>query len=126
MLYTWIKVTHVGTATLSFGLMVLRGWWMWRTPQRLRAGWVRVVPHVIDTLLLVSAITLSILSSQYPLVDDWLTAKVLLLLLYIGLGTVALKRGHTLRTRLVCWLLALLTLAVIAGTAVTRGALLGI
>lgn len=72
---------------------------MLRQPQRLDRLWVRVVPHVIDTVLLVSALVLAYNIGQYPFVHGWLTAKVLGLLLYIGFGTVALKRGKTLRVR---------------------------
>jgi len=59
----------------------------------------RILPHVIDTLLLVSAITLVIMSGQYPLESDWVTLKLVLLSLYIVLGTFALKRGKTLAKR---------------------------
>jgi threonine/homoserine/homoserine lactone efflux protein len=56
---------------------------------------VRVVPHVNDTLLLVAAIGLSIVLQQYPFVHAWVTAKVLGLLAYIGLGMFALRRGRS-------------------------------
>ena len=54
MSYLAIKYAHVGTAIASFGLFFLRGLWMMAAPEKLVARWVRMVPHVIDTVLLVS------------------------------------------------------------------------
>ena len=59
----------------------------------LQQRWVKIVPHVVDTLLLVSALTLVFGSDQYPFEQPLLTAKVLALIVYIALGTIALKRG---------------------------------
>jgi uncharacterized membrane protein SirB2 len=73
----------------------------------LQARWVRIVPHVNDTLLLASGIGLAVIIQQYPLADGWLTAKLAALLLYIVLGTVALKHGKTRCTRIAAWLGAL-------------------
>ena len=53
------------------------------------------MPHVVDTVLLASAIALAVMTHQYPLANRWVTAKVAGLLVYIGLGTIALKRGKT-------------------------------
>ena len=52
--YTAIRVVHTGAAALSISLFALRGLWMLRAPERLRQRWVRIVPHVIDTVLLAS------------------------------------------------------------------------
>ena len=51
-------------------------------------------------VLLVSAIALAAITAQYPFVQPWLTAKVLALLAYILLGTVAIRRGRTRRGRI--------------------------
>ena len=107
MSYLVLKHMHVGTVVVSFGLFFLRGLWMMGAPQKLQARWVRIVPHVIDTVLLVSAIALAAMTTQYPFVQPWLTAKVLALLAYILLGTVAIRRGRTRRVRMVAWILAL-------------------
>lgn len=108
------------SAGLSISLFILRGIWMLRESPRLRERWVRIVPHVIDTVLLASAIAMVIISHQYPGQQPWLTAKVIALFAYIGLGTVALKRGRTRRTRILAWLAALLVFAYIVATALTR------
>ena len=107
MSYLVLKYVHVGAVVVSFGLFFLRGMWMMAAPEKLAVRWVRVVPHVIDTVLLVSAIALAAITAQYPFVQPWLTAKVLALLLYIILGTVAIRRGRTRRVRIVAWILAL-------------------
>lgn len=120
--YAVIKAVHVGSVFISLSLFMLRGVWMLRSPQRLSHTWVRIVPHVVDSVLLLSAIALVIQSRQYPLEQSWLTAKVVALLLYIGLGTVALKRGKTRRIRLQAWIAALLVFAYILAVALTRSA----
>ena len=120
MSYFALKYVHVGAVIVSFGQFFLRGLWMMATPEKLAARWVRVVPHVIDTVLLVSAIALAVLTTQYPFVQPWLTAKVLALLVYILLGTVAIRRGRTRRARIVAWILALIVFASIVAVARTR------
>ena len=120
MSYLVLKYVHVGAVVVSFGLFFLRGMWMMAAPEKLTVRWVRVVPHVIDTVLLVSAIALAAITAQYPFVQPWLTAKVLALLAYILLGTVAIRRGRTRRVRIVAWILALLVFGYIVAVARAR------
>lgn len=115
--YLSLKHLHMGFAGLSGALFLLRGAWMLAGSPMLQARWVRTVPHVIDTLLLSSAVALAIWSSQYPLSHGWLTAKVLALLAYILLGTVALKRGRTKAIRAGAFVGAVLAFVYIAGVA---------
>ncbi|WP_025915653.1 SirB2 family protein [Herminiimonas sp. CN] len=122
MSYLALKHLHVTCAALSGSLFLLRGFWMLRQSPALQRRWVRVVPHVIDTLLLASALIMVFWSGQYPFVQNWLTAKVIALLAYIGLGTIALKRGKTKTVRVTAFISALLVFAYIAGVAVTRQA----
>jgi uncharacterized membrane protein SirB2 len=86
----------------------------------LQARWVRIVPHVIDTLLLASGIGLAVLIQQYPLVHGWLTAKLIALILYIGLGTLALKRGKTRGQRIAAWVAALLVFGYMVAVAIAH------
>ena len=90
----------------------------------LRARLTRVVPHVVDTLLLGSALLMAWQSSQYPFAQGWLTAKFFGLLAYILCGTMALKRARTKGRRVVFLVLALLAYAYIVGVALTRNPLL--
>ncbi len=120
MSYLAVKHLHITCAALSGLLFFLRGIWMLRDSTLMQQRWVKIVPHLIDTLLLVSALTLVVWSSQYPFVQSWLTAKVLALLAYIGLGMVALKLGKTRQIRLAAFIAALAAFGYIVMVAVTR------
>lgn len=106
-LYPQIKWMHVAAVIVSGGLFALRGagtlagaaWPMWVL--------VRYFSYTVDTVLLTAALMLATLLHQYPFVHGWLTAKVGLLVVYILLGTFALKRGRTARVRAWCYSAAL-------------------
>ncbi|MDP9109567.1 MAG: SirB2 family protein [Pseudomonadota bacterium] len=118
--YLAIKHLHVACALASGSFFLLRGVWMLQGSAWLTARWVSVAPHLIDTLLLVSALTLALRSGQYPFAQPWLTAKLLALCVYIALGTIALKRGRSKTVRTVALVAALVTFAYIVTVAVTR------
>lgn len=105
---------------LSFTLFLLRGVWMLRDSTLLNQRWVRIAPHAVDTLLLVSAIFLAWKLDISPLSTPWLAAKIVALLLYIGIGTIALKYGRTKRMRLVAWLSAQMVFLYIVCVAFTH------
>lgn len=115
--YAAIKHLHLTTIAVTFTLFVLRGIWMMADSPRLQARWVRVLPHINDTLLFSSGLALAILLGQYPFVDGWLTAKFLALLVYISLGTIAIKRGKTRGQRIAAWIAALLVFAYMVAVA---------
>lgn len=121
-LYPVLKQLHVTCVVLTAGGFLLRGAWMLRGSPLLQHPVSRVLPHVNDTLLLAAGMGLMLLLHQYPFVDGWLTAKLLGLLAYIALGTIALKRGHTKGIRIAALGGALLTLGYLVGVAVTRNA----
>ncbi|MFP5344948.1 MAG: SirB2 family protein [Gammaproteobacteria bacterium] len=121
-----LKAVHVGSAIISITGFVLRGVWMLQDSPLLKARATRILPHVVDTVLLVSAIALALRSAQYPLVHAWLTAKVLALLAYIVLGGIALKYGKTRRLRVLSFGLALAVFLYIVLVAVTRSPVLGL
>lgn len=118
--YYALKHFHMTCAALSGCLFLLRGSWMLRASPRLQQRWARIVPHIVDTLLLGSAIALAIWSGQYPFVQGWLTAKVLALLGYIVLGAIALKRGRTRTIRTLAFGGALLLFLYIVAVAITK------
>ena len=118
-----LKMIHVTTAAVSYALFVVRGIWMINGSPRLTQRWVRIVPHVNDTLLLAAAIWMTVLTHQYPGTHAWLTAKLAALVVYIGLGTVALKRGKTQRARIAAWLAAQGVFFYIIAVALTRNPL---
>lgn len=120
MSYFALKYVHVGAVIVSFSLFFLRSLWMMAAPEKLAVRWVRVVPHVVDTVLLASAIALVATTAQYPFAQPWLTAKVLALPVYILLGTVAIRRGRTRRVRIVAWILALIVFGYMVAVARAR------
>ena len=122
MNYLALKHLHITFAVLSGSFFLLRGGWMLLDSTMLQRRWVKVVPHVVDTLLLASALALVYWSGQYPFTQHWLTAKVLALVAYIVLGTIALKRGKTKGVRTFALLAALATFAYIVAVALTRQA----
>lgn len=120
MSYFALKHFHMACALLSGSFFLLRGCWMIAGSAMLQRAWVRRAPHLIDTLLLASALTLALWSGQYPFVAPWLTAKVLALLLYIVLGSIALKRGKTRASRLAAFAGALAVFCYIVAVALSK------
>ena len=124
--YMILKHSHLLMVALSIALFLLRAFMLYTWPRALNTRWLKVMPHVIDTLLLLSAIGLTLVIEQYPLTHHWLTAKVLGLVAYIGFGTVALKRGRTMKIRSLALIAALLSLGYILAVAATRSPTLGV
>jgi uncharacterized membrane protein SirB2 len=123
MNYLLLKHFHMTCAALSGGFFLVRGTWMLAGSKLLQRRWVKTVPHVVDTLLLASAIGLAAWSHQYPGQMPWLTAKVVALLAYIVLGSVALKYGRTKAIRTAALAGALATFGYIVGVAVSKNPL---
>jgi uncharacterized membrane protein SirB2 len=118
--YAILRDLHVATVHATLILFLLRGFWMMTDSPRLNDRWVGIVPHVNDTLLLFAAIAMLATAGLNPLAQPWLLAKILGLLAYIGLGTVALKRGRPKATRVKALIAALGVFAYIVVVAVTK------
>lgn len=118
--YLVAKHIHVASVVLSIAGFAARGALMLRGSPLLQARFVRIAPHVVDTVLLASALWLAWMLRQYPFVHGWLTAKVLGLLVYIVLGSIALRRGRTRTTRAAAFAGALLTAAYVVAVALTK------
>ena len=121
--YFAFKWVHVGAAATTYTLFFLRGIWMIADSPLLRERWVRIVPHLVDTVLLASAIAMAVMIRQYPFVSGWVSAKVIALVIYILLGTVALKRGRTKGQRVAAWFAAQGVFFYIVAVAYTRNPL---
>ena len=119
-MYLFLKQLHVACVVLSLSGFAARGALMLRASPLLQARFVRIAPHVVDTVLLASALWLSWLLQQYPFVHGWLTAKVLGLLAYIVLGALALRRGCTRAVRMAAFAGALLAGAYVVAVALTK------
>jgi len=110
-LYLPLRYTHIACAILTVTLFVLRGGLMIADSPWQRNVVLRYLPHAVDTVLLTTALMLTTVIRQFPFSTGWLTMKVLLLVVYIVLGSIALKRGRTRRIRIAAFLAALLTVA---------------
>lgn len=119
-MYTAVKHLHVTFVILSVGGFFVRGLLMMRDSPLLRLRWLKMVPHVNDTLLLAAALALMVITEQYPFIDAWVTAKVFGLFAYIILGSVALKAGRTRGVRIAAWLAALAVFGYVATVALTK------
>lgn len=118
--YALFRGLHVVAVHVTLVLFLLRGFWMLKDSPRLGDSWVRVVPHVNDTVLLGAAVSMLFMGGLNPLAQPWLLAKILGLLAYIGLGTVALKRGKTRAVRVKALIAALGVFGYIVAVAVTK------
>lgn len=105
--YPQIKWVHVAAVIASGSLFFLRGLALNAGARWAMAAPLRYLSYTIDTVLLTAAMMLATILHQYPFVHAWLTAKVVLLVVYVVLGSYALKRGQTRKIRVVCWLAAL-------------------
>ncbi len=115
--YPEIKLVHIVAVLASGGLFFLRGLVLNLGGTWAMAAPLRYLSYTIDTVLLTAALMLATMLQQYPFVHGWLTAKVVLLIVYIVLGTYALKRAKTTRARVGFWLAALLVYAFIISIA---------
>ena len=107
--YLTLRGVHIGCAVLTVTLFVLRGGLMLADSPWQRNAVLRYLPHAVDTVLLTTALMLTTVIHQYPFSTGWLTAKVVLLVAYVVLGSIALKRGRTKRIRVAAFVAALAT-----------------
>jgi len=116
--YLDIRHVHITAVTLSGALFFIRAVacnvfgaaWTMSAP-------VRYLSYAIDTTLLTAALMLMTIVHQFPFVNSWLTIKVLLLMVYIVLGSFALKRAKTRRARLLFSVAAIAVFVFIVGVA---------
>lgn len=111
--YLALRHVHIACAVLTIALFVLRGGLMIAESRWLQTPVLRYLPHVVDTVLLSTALMLLGIVHQYPFVHGWLTVKVVLLVVYIVLGSIAIKRGRTRRIRIAAFVAALATVGFI-------------
>lgn len=119
-MYESLKLIHMWSAALSISGFVLRSYWMMSRPQRLQRRWVKILPHVIDSIFLLSGVALFYLLNLLLMQNAWLQIKLVALVGYVVLGTLALKRGRTMRVRITASVLAVLTFGYIVGIALAK------
>lgn len=115
--YFAIKHIHMTAVGLSLALFILRAWWSVSESAMLQSRWVRIIPHVIDTILLAAGVTLMVMLRFWPHQHPWLAAKLIGLVAYVIIGTIAIKRGKTRRSRVLAALVAVAIFIYIIGVA---------
>ena len=118
--YATLKLVHQAAVVLSIGGFVARGVAALMESRWLRGRTARTLPHAVDSVLLASALALAWTLRLNPIEAPWLLAKIAGLLLYIGLGMLALRPGLPRRARAVALFAALLTFAQIVAMALTK------
>lgn len=118
--YPILKHSHMFFALLSLVGFLIRWYWSFFKPLLLQLKPVKILPHIIDTLLLVCAILLAISINASPHNEPWLAGKILFLIIYIGLGYIALKPRFSPPVRLLAGLMALGTFFSIAAMAFSK------
>lgn len=119
-MYETLKWLHLAAVIASGAGFLARGALMVAASPWLKSRFARVAPHVVDTVLLAAAVAMAVMARISPLAHPWLAAKIAGLLVYIVLGSVALRHGRTLRVRLLALAGAVLAFAYIVGTALQR------
>lgn len=121
--YLVLKMTHQTAVVLALTGFFARG-----VGVLLNAGWIRsrparTLPHVVDTVLLISALWMAIILGLTPTNAPWLLAKLIGLVVYIGLGVIALHPGRPANVRLAAWVAALLVFGWIVSVAILKSPL---
>ena len=119
-MYFVLKHIHMLCAAISITGFIVRGALCIAGSSILQKKWIRIAPHIVDTLLLLSAIGLMISTQQYPFANGWLTAKLLGLIAYIFLGVVTMRIAKSQPVRIISYLLAIATFFYIGSVAITK------
>jgi uncharacterized membrane protein SirB2 len=118
--YATLKGIHEAAVAISFAGFFARGAGALAGAAWMRHRAAKTLPHVVDTVLIVSAIALAWMLRLSPLATPWLAAKIVGLLVYIALGLVALRFARTSAGRVSAWIAAMLTFAYIVSVALTK------
>lgn len=122
MTYVAIKFLHMLSATIAICGFIVRGYWMMTGSAHLEQRIVRIAPHVVDTVFLLSGIAMVVMLSINPFAHAWLVAKFAGLVVYVLLGTIAIKRGPTREIRVLAFAGAVSVFAYIVGVALSKSA----
>ena len=106
-LFAGLKLVHVCCALLSVAGFALRGYWVLTEHRLCQHRLTRVLPHLVDSLLLATAVAMLVLWQVSPQQLPWVVAKILALLLYIALGMTLMRFAKNRRQQLLAYLAAL-------------------
>jgi uncharacterized membrane protein SirB2 len=115
--YLQIKLFHIAVALLSGSLFALRGGFALAGARWPNAAPVRWLSYSIDTALLTAALMLLTILPHATFANGWLWVKLTLIVTYVGLGVMAMRRAKSQAMRAVCYVAALAVFASIYATA---------
>ena len=115
-----LKLIHITCAVLTISLFCLRGIWMLTESKLLQHRFIRILPHIIDTVLLTTGVLLIIKFYSNLFYHHWLMLKLLAVFTYILTGSIALKYGRTKKHRTIAFAGSCLLLVFIVSLAVFR------
>ncbi len=118
--YPQARAVHIGAVLCSGTLFALRGVGVLAGARWPMSAALRWSSYAIDTVLLTAALVLVAMLPAALFANHWLTVKLVLLIAYIALGSLALKRGRSARVRAICFVAALAALAAMVGIARTH------
>jgi uncharacterized membrane protein SirB2 len=121
--YFIFKTIHMTCALLSISGFLLRGYWMYQESPLLQIKPVKILPHIIDTGLLLSAVAMLFILGFGMLSQGWLLHKVGLLIVYIVLGVIALGDKYSRSKRITAFFAAVAVFFYIVGIAISKTAL---
>ena len=116
----WLKLVHVSCVILSFSGFFVRGLWVLLDSHMLQKQWVKILPHIVDSMLLASAVLMLMALHLSVFEHNWLIAKILALLIYIALGMLALNPGRSKVVRGMSWVAGLMVFLYIVSVALTK------
>jgi uncharacterized membrane protein SirB2 len=122
--YLIIKQLHIMTAAVSILLFLIRFYLLMSTAGKRRPGWLRILPHLNDTLLLTLAILLCFSIQQAPIITPWLSEKVSAVILYIFSGMFALKWAKSRSGQVVWFIISCAMFAYTANIAMNKNPLI--
>ncbi|EOD55957.1 SirB2 family protein [Aeromonas molluscorum] len=117
--YPLLKHLHMTFAIVSILLFIYRWALAINGSPRLQQRWLKILPHVNDTLLLLAGVVLAVTLQMNPGSQPWLLAKLIALVVYIGLGAMALKRPDR-KQKVIAGIAALLVFNYIIGVAISK------
>ncbi len=121
--YSTVKLVHQTAVVLSLGGFFIRGWASLSGARWVAGRAAKTLPHVVDTVLLLSALWLAWMLRATPGNAPWLTAKVIGLFVYVGLGVIALRPTRPLGIRATAWVAAMACAGWIVSVALTKNPL---
>ena len=122
-MYPFVKHLHLTAVVISIALFVLRFIWLTRSSGMLQKKWVKIVPHIVDTILLGSAIALCFILAFNPFEQTWLLQKIIAVVIYILVGFFTLKKAQTWLQKWLGFAIAIACLAIAGKLAVSKQAL---